>query len=599
MSSLRFFFTYSREFLRHWGSYILLIVGTNLVLEQLVIPCFQFLTAFILQRGKIPYVSNTNFLTILTQHPAVLVALLVLLAVILTLIFLQFTFQLFGIRSIQTQKEHSLWDILKQSLYQMRHLRPATFLFFLFYFLLILPFANAIFRTPLLSKVTIPVFILDYLNENVLLSLLVTVLSFGVSYIGIRLLFVLPLMVFADEPPKSAIQKSFALTEHRFWHYAWRILILTLFLTVISYGGYGVSYVFQALLDLLPGPLPAVGGMITLTSIQFFSQLMLAWATVLYLSLLVQKFYPLVISGERPLQMIRPSLWTRIAAGVLCLVLGGSLLFNNVLYLTESMKVQTQTISHRGVDNGNGVQNTLPALAATIQEKPDYIEMDIQETKDQQFVVMHDTNLKKLTGEDKTTHELTLSELQELQAVENGHVAPVASFDDYLAFANQHQQKLLIEIKTTGEDSPKMLEHFIRKYQRTILTHHHRIQSLNYQVITQLAEKAPKLSVNYILPYNFVFPQTPAQGYTMEETTLTSEFVQRAHQEDKVIYAWTVNEGEEMDRMISYNVDGIVTDDLKTLQEQIARYRKNPSYAKRIGRYINRLPSISQRIGEN
>jgi glycerophosphoryl diester phosphodiesterase len=54
MSSLRFFFTYSREFLRHWGSYILLIVGTNIVLEMLAIPLFQFLTAFILKQGEIP-----------------------------------------------------------------------------------------------------------------------------------------------------------------------------------------------------------------------------------------------------------------------------------------------------------------------------------------------------------------------------------------------------------------------------------------------------------------------------------------------------------------------------------------------------------------
>ncbi len=76
MSSLRFFFTYSREFLRHWGSYILLIVGTNIALEMLVIPLVQFLIAFILKQGNIPYVSNTNLLTILTRHPAVLGALL-------------------------------------------------------------------------------------------------------------------------------------------------------------------------------------------------------------------------------------------------------------------------------------------------------------------------------------------------------------------------------------------------------------------------------------------------------------------------------------------------------------------------------------------
>ncbi len=101
MSSLRFFFTYSREFLRHWGSYILLIVGTNIALEMLVIPLVQFLIAFILKQGNIPYVSNTNLLTILTRHPAVLGALLLLLAFVLALVFLQFTFQLFGIKSIR------------------------------------------------------------------------------------------------------------------------------------------------------------------------------------------------------------------------------------------------------------------------------------------------------------------------------------------------------------------------------------------------------------------------------------------------------------------------------------------------------------------
>lgn len=599
MSSLRFFFTYSREFLRHWGSYILLIVGTNIVLEMLVIPIVQFLVAFILKQGNIPYVSNTNVLTIITQHPGVLAALLLLLALVLTLVFLQFTFQLFSIKSIQTKDNRSLWELFKQSLYQMRHLRPVTFFFFLFYFVLILPFANAIFRTPLLSKVTIPVFILDYLSENTVFLLLLVVASVAVSYIGIRLLFVLPLMIFSDEPPKQAVAKSLELTHHRYWHYAWRIFILTVFLTIISYVGYGLSFGLQIVLDSLPKPIPAIGAMVTLTSIQLFSQLMLAWAAVLYFSVLVQKFYPLVISGERPLRLIRPSLWTRIAAVVLVIFLGGTTLLSNVLYLTGLGDSIPLTISHRGVDNGNGVQNTIPAMAATIKEKPDYIEMDIQETKDYQFVVFHDKNFKKLTGRDKTAHELTLSETQDLQAVENGHVAPIASFDDYLAFANDHQQKLLIEIKTNSTDSKERVDRFIEKYQQNILTHHHRIHSLDYDVVTELKEKAPKLYVSYILPYNLVFPQTSANAYTMEETTLTSDFVRRAHLEKKDVYAWTVNDDEAMDRMISLNVNGIVTDDLQTLQEQIKTYEKTPSYAKRIELYINRLPALDERISEN
>ena len=225
--------------------------------------------------------------------------------------------------------------------------------------------------------------------------------------------------------------------------------------------------------------------------------------------------------------------------------------------------------------------------------------MDIQETKDHQFVVMHDINLKKLTGVNKTTHDLTLAELQDLYATENGHVASVASFDDYVAFANRHQQKLLIEIKVTSADSKEMIDNFITKYQSMILEYHHKIHSLDYDVVKELKEKAPKLYVSYVLPYNLVFPQTPANAYTIEETTLTSNFIQQAHQEHKGVYAWTVNSRDGMDRMIALNVNGIVTDNLKMLKEEISIYEQKPSYAKRIEIYINRLPALNARSSEN
>ena len=50
-------------------------------------------------------------------------------------------------------------------------------------------------------------------------------------------------------------------------------------------------------------------------------------------------------------------------------------------------------------------------LEKTAQLKPDLIEMDVQETKDGQFVMMHDANLKNLTGINATPQDLTLVEL--------------------------------------------------------------------------------------------------------------------------------------------------------------------------------------------
>ena len=67
----------------------------------------------------------------------------------------------------------------------------------------------------------------------------------------------------------------------------------------------------------------------------------------------------------------------------------------NTNYLSHTPDRKPVTISHRGVNGNNGVQNTLDSLIETNKAKPDYVEMDIQETKDHQFIVMHDFNLRR------------------------------------------------------------------------------------------------------------------------------------------------------------------------------------------------------------
>ena len=68
------------------------------------------------------------------------------------------------------------------------------------------------------------------------------------------------------------------------------------------------------------------------------------------------------------------------------------------MYLIFPLETVPVTISHRGVSQENGVQNTIQSLEKTALLKLDYIEMDVQETKDGQFVMMHDANLFNLAG---------------------------------------------------------------------------------------------------------------------------------------------------------------------------------------------------------
>ena len=87
------------------------------------------------------------------------------------------------------------------------------------------------------------------------------------------------------------------------------------------------------------------------------------------------------------------------------------------IYLEAPVTNTPLVISHRGVSNKNGVQNTVQSLEKTAQLKPDLIEMDVQETKDGQFVMMHDANLKNLAGINARPQDLTLEELTGLSLI--------------------------------------------------------------------------------------------------------------------------------------------------------------------------------------
>lgn len=249
------------------------------------------------------------------------------------------------------------------------------------------------------------------------------------------------------------------------------------------------------------------------------------------------------------------------------------------VYLYLPFETLPVTISHRGVDNQNGVQNTIEALEKTAQLKPDYVEMDVQETKDRQFVVMHDTDLTALTGHSGGTHDYTLEELKEMTVSENGQSSPLAAFDDYLSAAEQLNQKLIVEIKTTKQDSSQMMKHFLKTYGQRLLAGGHQMQSLDYDVIVAIKRYDTDLQAAFILPFNSIYPTTMADGYTLEYTSLDLAFLVKSWVRGKYVYAWTPNDEVSMLQMIQLQVDGIITDQLADLKAAIKEYNDNRSYA--------------------
>lgn len=575
-------------FKQHWVAYLALFLGLDLINQWVVIPAFRWVTTFILQAGEIPFISYQNIVRICQEHPFVIVGLVVELLVLLVAVYWQFAFLLLSVREFSAGRT-SFRSLGRLSWQAVRRLRPGSLPLMFIYFILIIPFADLVFRTPLLAKVQIPAFIVDFMTRSDRLFIFFIATYIIILFFGVRWLFTLPLMVFRAQRTRTALASSWRKTARWRWVPVIGRLILVSLVATVSLGvGYVIIYGLQTGWDhLLPHSQALVPAVINLTLIQFASEIVTVGSMIVSLMIIIKAG----IDDGQPAMNVDSSRhygWSLLA---LVILFGGAALLNNYAYLQGQGDRRPITISHRGVAEENGVQNTIPALEKTHRLHPDYVEMDVHETRDHQFVVMHDENLKELTGVDKAPYQLTLKQLTRLTARENGHSAKVASLDQYLNAAERLHQKLLVEIKTTPHDSKGMLKRFDHQYGQRLKRDHDEVHSLDYGVVTDLKHRDPTLPVLYIQPYNLSYPNSQADGFSMEYSTLNFDFIRQAHRQHKRVYSWTVNQPSLMKQMIYDHADGVITDNLGELNQAINDYLSHQSYANRILNFILVVPA--------
>lgn len=574
----------SAEFKQNWFQYLILFTSISILNQFIFIPLFRYITTFVLQAGAIPFISYSNLVIILSEHPFVVFFLLIELALLLFVIYSQFALIILFIKNNFAVKASisEFWQCL-------RHFRLGSLLLLAIYFLLVIPFANVVFRTPLLAKIKIPQFIIDYMTRSGILLAILIIFYLVIFVLAFRFLLTLPIMVIYKTTTREAMKKSAFLMKKN-----WRKVIgffvplgmLAIVIMAINVGG---AYLLQLIWDTFPGKLALIMATINLTLFQIISEFFLIWVSAVSLYFLIK----LVTKNNNEIKekVTNNKIILITIISIWSLAITGNII-ENVFYLAGLDDHVPVTISHRGVNDKNGVQNTIESLKKTAKLKPDYVEIDVHETKDNQFVIMHDENLKKLTGEDKRPKELTLNQLTKLIAKEDGYKGKVVSLSQYMQAAQKLKQKLLIEIKTTPNDSNEFLIKFNKKYGHEILKNHYQLQSLDYRVVTKMQQLNPKIETLYIQPYNLIYPQSVADGYSMEYSTLSSDFIWQAHLQKHVVYAWTVNNKSEMKKMMYEHVDGIITDNISMLNTAIKEFQSRQSYANRILNYMMAFPIL-------
>ncbi|MCD6632386.1 glycerophosphodiester phosphodiesterase [Lactococcus cremoris] len=569
-------FKYLREFSKFWFEYISVFIGTTLAITFVIIPLLESISGLIMRLSGIPYVSYNNLGNLIQNHFLGVLGLLIILFLLIFLVYVQFIVQFKGIRLIQS-RSLTLKNLFKEVVSSAKKVKIQQLGFFLFYFLLIIPFGRYVFSTPLLSKIKIPVFTLEFFLKS-WQNMLILVLFYAITFwISTRLILTLPLMILKGQPLKLAIKESLKRTKgvRKFFRLSVYFGLIGLFSIIMQGLLFMGGYFAQDYLDKTSFAL--IGAVSILDLIWLGSLIISTLSLMMLFSYLINEAQ--MESFEVPKKAPKGRMKYKVIFSSLTILFFALVSWT---YVEGFMDTVPLTISHRGVDEENGVQNTIPALEATAKAKPDYVEIDIQETKDHQFVVFHDPTLKDLAGIDSPPQKLTLAELTNTVVSENGKKALIPSFDDYLSAAEKINQKLLVEIKVSPLDSPKMVENFSKRYGARLLKDKAMIHSLDYNALLIEQKINPKIKVSFILPFNLLFPQTKMSAYTMEATTLTSSFVDKAQAKHQMVFAWTVNDETDMREQMFNGVNGIITDNLDDLKGVIAEDDESPSYAQRI-----------------
>ena len=544
-----------------------------MMVEYLWLPLNSFLAGLLLSQTGYLFISYNNIFAIITSSPLISLAFLVLIVINLLLAYFQICLLFIGARHLLYHEKRTLIEysrkVFQQSFLFMKRLSFCKMAFIFFYVAMLFPFIRKILKIYYLNKIVIPDFIVTYLEDkHWLVGLMIFASAWILLYVSVRLMFALPKILFEKRTVREGVKYSLQKTKKQVLFYAWNLLLIIIKTYLFFFLLLTPLLMGQIVIDNLTQKESLILGVINFVLIKNIHYMALTYFLVKFVSFLTGEELEIMPRRKKD-HLMR---WGVMGCASIFFALEG------YIYLEAPVTNTPLVISHRGVSNKNGVQNTVQSLEKTAQLKPDLIEMDVQETKDGQFVMMHDANLKNLAGINANPQDLTLEELTGLDISENGYRTKISSFDDYLNRANELHQRLLIEIKTSKKDSPQMMERFLEKYGPIIKQYGHQMQSLDYHVIDQVLKYDSTIPAYFILPYNSIFPKTKATGYTMEYSTLDEYFVTKLWYTEQKLYVWTINSSDALDKSLQLSVDGMITDDMEMLQETLAAAQEDPEY---------------------
>lgn len=454
-----------------------------------------------------------------------------------------------------------LWENITWSQFCSGLLKGRVHLYAALLLILTIPLNQFGFKFPLSYYLTIPKTFLDSLNSQLALAIGVVVYILYFLLV-VKMRFLIHQTVISHDRVGLSFKNSWRRSQFNLKFY--RDLLLVVIVLVISLFG---SIYAQHLLDSYTSvAIRHVGANV----------LIVVMTGIFYV--ITAKFVNLLADYAQPNHSKRPNqAWHWANLLILCVV--------SILSVWLSGKWIDQpsgrylVIAHKGISSLNQTPNVVENLKKVSATKPDYVEMDIQPTKDDVYVLSHNTKVTTTSGKSYKINQTKWSTLKSLKIKEAGHIFKLSSFEDYLKTANLYHQKLLIELKINDTITNEQLQKFETQYGPLIQNNHSEIQSLNQNALKR-ASRYLKVRTGLLSPVKNTIDSTKTnQFYAIEYSAVDQTVVRTINQHKKDLYVWTVNDSADVASAYVMGVRGFITDHPKQVRQQLKQLVKQPTYS--------------------
>lgn len=229
-----------------------------------------------------------------------------------------------------------------------------------------------------------------------------------------------------------------------------------------------------------------------------------------------------------------------------------------------------RVLAHRGLDRGSGVENSREAFRTAVDAGIHFLESDCHVTSDGVVVLFHDESLMRVAGIDRLVAETSLRELSSIMDEHGG----LLTLEDALAEFPDSAWNLDVKVQAAAEPVGRLVARDADRVLVTSFSDSRRREALAAAAAhgahpatsagsATLARLLGALAVRWTRGVRAALEGVDALQIPERHRgvrVLSPRLIDAAHANDVEVHVWTINDPDDMRRLLAMGVDGLVSD---------------------------------------